>query len=323
MLIRKLFRRAFLVSNHVITPLWESVFLQDRPCEKAYPPIFLLGPPRSGSTVIMQVLTDAFKLGYLSNRHCAWFGAPVLAEKLFHPLTEKSVSDYTSKHGRTEGLDAPSECGAWWYRFFRRDPAYVTLGDVSDRKMMAFRRSLMSFSQSVGLPLIFKNLYATLRIEPIAHHVPNALFVVIERDWVDNAQSILKGRNDALGRYDQWWSVPPPDVDALSKLPPVQQVVGQIQSIHELVVRDIVRLGLEDRTFRIRYEDFCEDVQGTLAAFEAFMKHHGVELEHRFDVPSQFSIPRSIKIPESMYEELKIEVTKRKRRADAGGENSA
>jgi hypothetical protein len=187
--------------------------------------------------------------------------------------------------------------------------------------MVAFRRSVETFGRAIGLPLIFKNLYASLRLEPIAHYVPNALFVVIERDWVDNGQSILKGRNDALGEYGRWWSVPPPDVDELSRLGPVQQVVGQIESIHSLIDRDIHRLGLEERTFRIRYKDFCKDVHGTLEAFEAFMARHGVELERRFEVPAHFPISQSVKIPGPMYEELKAEVAKREEEGGAGLEN--
>jgi len=272
--------------------------------------VFLVGPPRSGSTLIMQALCDAFKVGYLSNKHCAWFAAPSFAERVFRPLVVKRPSDYASDHGRTNRPDEPSECGAWWYRFFRRDPAYVRLDNVSERRMNSFRCSLFKIYQAIGLPLVFKNLYATLRIEPIAHYVPNALFVVIKRDWVDNAHSILKGRKDASGRYDQWWSVPPPNVKKLSRLRPVCQVLGQIQSLNELIDRDIRRLGLEDRTFSIRYEDFCNDVHGALESFQSFMLRHGVNLERRFDVPAEFGISRDIKIPELMYEELKSEAAK-------------
>lgn len=265
----------------------------------------------------MQAISDAFKIGYLTNKHCLFFGAPSIAEWISRPLVRKEPSHYKSSYGRTNHFSEPAECGAWWYRFFRKYPAYVSLEDVSNLNMSAFRRSLASLGGAMGLPLIFKNLYASLRLEPIAHYVPNALFIVIERDWVDNGQSILKGRYDTLGDYGKWWSVPPPNVDELAELPPVQQVVAQIESIHDLIDRDLHRLGLEEQTFRIRYEDFCQDVYGTLDAFQAFMAHHGVDLERRFDVPAQFPINRSVKIPQSMYEQLQAEVAKRQERRAA------
>lgn len=319
-IIARIARRCLLLVQKVFAFIGTASAIGHAPARTKSTVVFLVGPPRSGSTLIMQVLCDAFKVGYISNQHCKWFGAPTAAERVFRPLAEKSPSDYASNHGRTTGQHAPSECGAWWYRFFQRDPAYVKLKDVSRRKMVAFRRSLEGLGKAVGRPLLFKNLYVGLRLEPISYYVPNALFVAIDRNWVDNGQSILRGRYDALGDYGQWWSVPPPDVDQLAKLKPVQQVVGQVQAIHTLINRDIERLGLEDRTFRVRYEEFCEDVHGTLAAFEAFMASHGVELERRFDVPTHFSINRYMKIPVPMYEELKAEVESRKRVGCGGGE---
>lgn len=152
----------------------------------------------------------------------------------------------------------------------------------------------------------------------MAKYLPEAVYVVIERDWVDNAQSILNGRNYTLGRYDLWWSVPPPDVVDLVKLSPVQQVVGQIASIHNLINRDIKRLGLEDRIFRIQYEGVCKDVYGTLEKFRAFMALHGVKLQPRFEVPTHFNIKSSIMIPEAMYEEVVAEVCARNESARRG-----
>ncbi|WP_163575251.1 sulfotransferase [Halomonas faecis] len=266
--------------------------------------VFIIGPPRSGSTLLMQTLTDAYDVGYLTNRHCRWFGAPALAERLYNPLGDKSPSDFQSNYGRTKKPSDPAECGAWWYRFFRRQPAYVTRGEVSERKMRAFSRSIASLQNTSGKPLIFKNLYASLRLDPMSVYLPEALYIVIERDLKDNAESILKGRKDALGSYQHWWSVPPPNVGALDELSPVQQAVGQIESIHELIDRDIERLGLEDRVFRVSYEDFCEDVHGTLYRFQDFMARHGIELERRFEVPYRFEIEHSQKIPQDMYEEL-------------------
>lgn len=267
-------------------------------------PIFVIGPPRSGSTLLTQVLVDAFDCSYLTNQHCRWFGAPALAERMLKPLDSKIPSTYQSQHGRTEQPSDPAECGAWWYRFFRRDPAYVTLNDVKRQKMRAFVRSIQTLETQMRRPLVFKNLYASLRIEPIAHYIPNALFVVLERDPVDNAQSILKGRKDALGSYEPWWSVPPPNVDQLKNLSPVQQSVEQIRSVHSLINRDIQRLGLESQIIRVNYEAFCQDSHSTLERIKNFAQEKGVILEPRFEVPERFPISNSQKIPDSMYQEL-------------------
>lgn len=322
MISRGVMRRLLFLVNKLIAQI-QNVILPFRKHENPMHTVFILGAPRCGSTLVMQVFTDAFEFGYLSNKHCRWFGAPELVERWARKDRTKSPSDYTSLHGRTAQDTDPAECGAWWYRFFRREPAYVTNRDVSERGMRAFRQSIAALQALMERPLIFKNLYVGLRLEPIATYLPGALFVVIERNWVDTAGSILRGRKDALGRYDQWWSVPPPNVELLKQWPPVEQVVGQIESIHRLIEHDIERLELEGRVFRIEYEEFCADVHGTLSRFKDFMARQGVCLERRLDVPREFEVSHPADTPSELYEELVAYVAERRRVGAAGKEVKA
>lgn len=275
-----------------------------------YPPVFFLGPPRSGSTLMYQVVTDAFDVAYLSNRHCQFFGAPAMAEWLFRSAKSKLSSDYASNHGKTTGWSAPSECGEWWYRFFRRDPAYVTLADVNEEKMHNFRRSLLALTEAASKPVVFKNLYASLRLEAISKHIPEALFVVVKRNELDNAHSILEGRMKALGRYEQWWSVPPPNVEQLKLLKPAQQAVEQTRAVQSMI-RQAIEDGVidGDRVLTLQYEDFCDDVHASVHELEKFFLKHDVTVLRRFNVPEKFFINRTIRIEKKLYSELK-EVSK-------------
>ena len=110
-----------------------------------YPPIFFIGAPRTGSTLMIQVITDSFDVGYLTNNHCRWFGMPALYEK-FYPKSSKvkKSSDYKSNKGVAKGNHAPAECGEWWYRFFTREPAYTPLKKIDIKKMVRFRCSVLS-----------------------------------------------------------------------------------------------------------------------------------------------------------------------------------
>jgi len=270
-----------------------------------YPPIFFLGAPRSGTTLIYQVVTDRFDVAYLSNRHCQFFGAPALAERLFRPLNNKTCSDYTSYHGQTKGLSSPSECGEWWYRFFRREPAFVTLVDADEKKMGNFRRSLLALTEVAGKPVVFKNLYASLRLEAISKHIPEALFIVIKRNELDNSHSLLEGRMRTLGRYDQWWGVPPPNVEKLKLLEPAQQAVGQVRGMCN-VIDKAMESGLIDsrRVLTLEYEKFCADVYSSVRELEKFFMTHGLTVSRRFTVPEKFPINRNIRIDKKLYSEL-------------------
>ncbi|MBU2538845.1 MAG: sulfotransferase [Proteobacteria bacterium] len=305
-LLRVLGRQASKLFNRVFLHYTERVISPDPSHPFVHPPIFIIGAPRSGSTLLMQILTEAFDVGYISNLHCLFYGAPSLIEKWFHPTKDRPQSDYHSKHGVTKGWASPAECGAWWYRFFRRKPAYVTLGDVDGVKMRCFRRSLAALISAFGRPLLFKNMYVALRLDPLLAHVPEALIIVIKRDVVDNAHSLLEVRKRVFGCYEQWWSMEPPGCEGLKKLPPARQVVEQIVRINELIEEDRRAFANQPECFfSIQYEDLCHDVHGELARLESFFRSHNVHLQRRHEVPRTFVCKNDVGIPADLSREVK------------------
>jgi len=134
--LNKYISKIIFIFNKYSSPYIESIVGVKSECLSTHPPIFFLGAPRSGSTLAIQVITDSFDIGYMSNKHCKWFGVPFLVGKL--KKTVKGRSNYNSEYGITFGDSESSECGEWWYRFFRRKPAYVALNDVDQNKMIFF-----------------------------------------------------------------------------------------------------------------------------------------------------------------------------------------
>jgi hypothetical protein len=133
------------------------------------------------------------------------------------------------------GWSAPSECGGFWYRFFRRKPQYVPGEEFDPRQGKKLRAALRALLGAFGRPVLFKNLHCSLRLEPLSAAIPEALFIFIRRDVVDNAHSLLEARREVFGHYAGWWSMEPPQIRTLETLPPEQQVVEQVRSINALV----------------------------------------------------------------------------------------
>jgi hypothetical protein len=237
----------------------------------------------------MQLVTDAFDFGYFSNGHCKYYGAPALAEKLHSPLGDKQPSDYRSRHGATSLPYEPSECPNWWYRFFRRHPAFVPVEEVDPARMRKMRRSLAALVNAFDRPVLIKNLFASVRLGPIIRYLPESRFIVISRDELDNARSLLAGRRELGGSYEAWWSVEPPDSGSLRALPPHSQVVEQIRGIHAQIDCDLNRFGVpESRVHRIRYESLCEDTDRCITNCEAFFARNSIHVNRLFTTPSSF-----------------------------------
>lgn len=230
-----------------------------------WPVVFLIGAPRTGSTLLYQLLVAAFRVGYLANRHCRWYGAPSLLRAPEAPRDEATL--FASEFGQTAGGESPSECGRFWYRFFPREPQYVKAGDVSAATGRQLAGVLGALERRQGRQLIFKNMNCALRLEVLGDLLPSAVFVEVVRSARWTAQSILLARQQIYGRMDRWWSLEPPGIDELRPLAAEVQVVEQIRRITGLIAQARARFG-EARFVRIRYEELCADVPAMLGDLE-------------------------------------------------------
>jgi len=270
-----------------------------------YPPVFIVGAPRCGSTLLAQVLTDALDIGYLCNRHCQFFGAPAMADRLFTPLRKKEPSDFQSTNGATRKSYGPNECGDWWYRFFRRDPAYVPREEADPERMRQMRRSIAALTKAQDKPVLMKNLYASVRLQPILTQIPEALIVIIKRNELGNAHSLLEGRKRLYGSYNEWWSVEPPNIESLRPLPPHIQVVEQIRAIYTLIENDLQESGIAaSKVIEVTYERLCANVRQTVSEISQFLVENGASVEPLFDVPESFELRNKVRIDQDVYAAL-------------------
>jgi sulfotransferase family protein len=254
-----------------------------------YPPIFVVGAPRSGSTLLYQLLTDRFDVGYLANGHARHPGAPSLVERIRGLVRGRraELGDYRSSFGGTTGELGPSECGPFWYRFFPRRPHYTAADDFPTASRRKLRAAIGAFVDACSRPVVYKNLYNTARMEAIAAALPEALFIAIHRDLTANARSLLEGRLRVAGSYDSWWSVEPPGVERLRRLPAHEQVVEQVRALDALVAR-VEGSICPGRVLHLAYEDLCADPRAQLERIEAFAAAHDCDLGARGEAPASF-----------------------------------
>ena len=255
-------------------------------------PVFILGAPRCGSTLLYQALAQTGGFGYLSNAHCLLYGSPSLAHGMSRRFTRRAAAGYASHYGRVRGLGAPSECGDFWYRFFRRRPQHVAAGEADPAALDRLRGAVRRLVRAMGRPLLVKNLVNAVRLRPLAEALPEAVFVVLRRDEVDVAASILEGRRRLYGDYGRWFSVEPPNVEELRRRPVAEQVVEQSRAIYRLIDEDRAAIG-GDRFHHLAYEELCRDSHAVLARLGGFLGAHGVALGPTDALPRRFERRRA------------------------------
>lgn len=274
--------------------------------EIKFRPIFILGTPRSGTTLLMQTLKYYFDISYINNfTHRYFFGCPFISELFFSRLSFYD-ENFTSNYGRTKGLIGPHEGSNWWYRFFNRKPRYVATNNINFHKMERFKSSIRLLTNFSGKNVVFKNPHASLRLNPINSIFPDALFIRIYRDKLDNAHSILKARKDNLGSYNKWWSMDPPGYEDLLSLPPYVQVVEQINLINNLIDQDIKKNAIDKKYIHeLSYEDLCEKPSYIINQIHKFFIKNSTNIPKKnISLPSKFEMRNTINIDHTLYQDL-------------------
>ena len=231
-------------------------------------PIFIVGPPRSGSTLLSQVLVGA-GFGYISNFVARFWRAPaagIYLQKSLKVPDRKQRSTFSSDYGVTEGWFEPHEFGYYWNCWFDMGQDTHTLDETLRARVdsQGLRRSVAAICAQFEKPVVFKNTtWCSTQADILASCLPKSVFVFIKRDVPSTAVSILKARRERYGSADVWWSNRPSTYRELKTKSPVVQVVGQVVHLLAETERSLSRVPTE-RVVRLTYEDLCRNPRGAV-----------------------------------------------------------
>jgi hypothetical protein len=259
--IRAGFSKALSLSSPFIK-IWEKKrvdYYGKQPLK--HQPIFIVGAPRTGSTILYQVLTNIYDVLYIDNLTCAlhrnlFFGF-WLSDRIFK---QKPHNNYQADHGNTSayGMHAPSECGAFWYRWLPKDHHFIDFDEITDEMVEQIRLEVSAVINYWDKPIVFGNNNAGLRLRLVMKCFPDAKIVFIDRDPLTVACSILQARQRFFGDYNSWWSILPRNHIELKKLPYYSQVVRQHYFISKQMFDDIN--NYVNFKFILDYNAVCKNI---------------------------------------------------------------
>jgi hypothetical protein len=245
----------------------------------SHQPLFIIGAPRTGSTILYQLITNLFDLLYIDNLvdifHRNFYFGFWLSIRVFR---DSPHNCYTSQLGNTKecGLHAPSECGGFWYRWLPKNKHHIDKGELEDSKVKEIRKNIYSVINRWNKPLVIKNLNSGQRLGLLADVCPDAHILFIKRDPLFTAQSILFAKKKlGLNPYD-WWSVKPPNFEHLERLPFHEQIIKQIYYCEKTIVTNLEKYNFKNRLI-IRYEDLFEDYAGMKNLIKHFINKNLAE----------------------------------------------
>jgi hypothetical protein len=263
--------------------------LRPRSTETEPTPVWIIGPPRSGSTLLYNSLVNTYRFTYFSNFAAELYYSPYLALSIERYLPFSKNSSYQFDQGDTKKLAAPHESWKFLYRWFPEgyENVYLTEDDISEKDAAEFRQTMQSLIALDQGPFILKNTFNSMRIKALRNIFPQSLFIVCQRDPVDIAQSIFRARK-ATGDVKQWFGAAPKEFNDIKSLEIHEQIVKQVYYINRQIEEDEKNLGLSDDMVYVRYKDFCQDTKAAMEEISDFLERHSLILKQINSVPSHF-----------------------------------
>jgi len=228
-------------------------------------PIFIVGPHRSGSTLLYRELVKHPDIGYLNlaNRRLPF--SPRLAHLLGRLRPKMTIR--------------PMEAQRFWDRFRSRDDDVMDEGDATPRTVAWYRNRIDLLLALRGTPrFLAKYPRLSLRLPWLEAVFPDAIFLHLTRDWRAVVSSTVERMVKRKGRGGEWFGVRIPGWRDMCDVAPAVAaghvfvaVMGQL---------DLQRGRLGDRCRIVRYEDLCRDPSttvGGIADWSGLARGSGME----------------------------------------------
>jgi hypothetical protein len=229
------------------------------------PLVYIVGAPRSGTTLLSQLASRFLPLGYIDNVIARFWQRPSAGIRLSRILLGEAARTeitFESKHGVTTGCAGPHEFGYFWRHWLPLDdapnhhlpPERLARVDSAGLKSALEDEILSAF----GTGAVFKNVICGFHAAFLSGLHPASLFVHVVRDDYDTAASILRSRAERYGSYDRWWSLKP-STYPFSEVAgdPAGEVVRQVLDCRKEIAESLTRPGVSSMT--LRYADLCAD----------------------------------------------------------------
>ncbi|MCK4579643.1 MAG: sulfotransferase [Candidatus Marinimicrobia bacterium] len=256
-------------------------FLEQRTVEVE--PIFIIGPPRSGTTVIYRWFTYylAEEYAYITRLANLFPSAVYLVNWIGLKLLGQNLDlQQPHSYGQVKGFMALDEGHRlWpWYLDSRHPTDHHRWRNVFSHTDYPHRQTLTpsvyqflrgifnKLSILMGSRLILnKSTHNANKIHYLKAIFPEARFLCIVRDGRDVAKSLLVAREEIEGDRHRWWSLKPANWEELQSLPPHISCGLQWEALMNEMEGQIHRLEPQDYHF-LRYEDFLAAPFETLKA---------------------------------------------------------
>ena len=248
----------------------ELELYRDHEIEHAF--VFVVGLPRSGTTLLTQVLAYCLDAGYVNNFAARFWLAPVHGIRLARLIAgDAEPVSFESDYARTRSLLDIHEFGYFWRHWLKKE-SFDDVVHAREREgeldWAGLRLTLANVQHELGKPVVAKNMLGAYHMPKLREVLGRVVYVYVERDLLDVCISILDARRKYYDDPRQWWSYVPVEYPLLKDRDEWEQVAGQVHYLRRYLERELDEVG-EDAVVRVTYEQLVREPASVLEAVAA------------------------------------------------------
>lgn len=265
------------------------------------PILLLVGPPRSGSSLIYQALAHYLPVSYFRNLNALFPQAPITIECFTKGFYQTRSADFSSFYGKTIGLADPDDGFYIWNRWLGSD-RYDVPEKISIHLKADMRRFFSVWATVNRKPLLIKNNRNTAAIRLLNDTLDDIFWIIVERDPLYVAQSLLIAREFVQGDRNIGWGLYSQPSSA-STQSPLEAVVDQVYHIYTDIQLQTQALNPE-QYIRVSYEAFCLDPSQVVQTIYSRFWKSEPDLPLHTNELLPFSCQNQMKLPIQEFTEL-------------------
>lgn len=220
--------------------------------------IFIIGAPRSGTTLLSQLFSGCSNVGYPNNLMAAFWNAPVAGALLSERWTNKKIFTGNSNFGQTHDFREPHEFGAFWRSSLLMNNMHQPHEDLSQTiQWNELAKTLKDITRVFKVPVVYKAFHLIWFINEINKKLPDSKWIWIKRKTVNNARSILDLRRHLYNDINIMASLMPIGIEKFNENPFIE-VVAQVELINQWIDSQLKKVVTKNK-FTLNLESLVND----------------------------------------------------------------
>ncbi len=225
------------------------------------PIVYIVGAPRSGTTLLSQLVSRHLDVGYINNVIARFWARPSVGIHLSRAILGENpdaAPEFKSIHGRTSNPAGPHEFGYFWRHWLKLDE--IETHNLPKENYSKLNKEGLSYTLKTEFlgtfnkPLVFKAVTTGFYAQYLTEIHPHSLFIYLHRSPLDIARSLLHCRMERFNTYEQWWSLKP-STYPFDVTNPGEEVALQVRDCLKEMEQELSHPQVN--TLHVEYTDLC------------------------------------------------------------------